>query len=169
MWTNVQAMSYDEQNTVLNHVNESLSVYAKSLENSLGNISFSDFFHNKMLIVKAIGKGIPFNIFKQIKSFTPFSDTDWADYLDISLKSLHRYRDDEAHCFKSIHSEKIIELAEVTNFGIGVFGSSEKFYAWLQTPSYALDGLKPAELIKNSYGKEMVMAELNRIEHGIFA
>jgi uncharacterized protein (DUF2384 family) len=28
--------------------------------------------------------------------------------------------------------------------------------------------LKPAELLKDSYGKEMVMAELNRIEHGIF-
>lgn len=162
-------MSYDEQDTALNHVNEPLSVYAQSLENSLGDISFSDFFHNKMLMVKAIAKGIPFKIFSQIKSFTPFSDADWADYLDISLKSLQRYRDDDGHYFKSIHTEKILELAEVTNFGIAVFGSSEKFYAWLQTPSYALGGLKPSELIKNSYGKEMVMAELNRIEHGIFA
>lgn len=162
-------MSSDDQNIVLTRVNEPLSSYAHGLEQNIGNISFSDFFLNKMLIVKAIAKGIPFKIFAQIQKFTPFSDADWAAYLDISLKSLQRYREDDTHCFKSIHSEKIIELAEVTNFGIAVFGSSEKFYAWLQTPSYALGGLKPSELIKNSYGKEMVMAELNRIEHGIFA
>jgi putative toxin-antitoxin system antitoxin component (TIGR02293 family) len=121
-----------------------------------------------MLIVKAIGRGIPFKIFNQIKAFTPFTDVDWSEYLDLSLKTLQRYRNDKDFYFKPIHTEKIIELAEVTNFGMEVFGSSEKFYSWLNTPSYALSGLKPAELIKNSYGKEMVMAELNRIEYGIF-
>lgn len=161
-------MSYDEQNIALNAVNEPLSLYVKKIENISGKISFFDFFQDKMLIIKAISKGIPFKIFNQIKNFTPFSDADWAAYLDLSSKTLQRYQNDENFYFKPIHTEKIIELAEVTNFGIEVFGSSGKFYSWLQTPLYALGGLKPAELIKNSYGKEMVMAELNRIEHGIF-
>lgn len=161
-------MSYDEQNTVLNEANEPLSIYAKKLGNDSGQISFSDFFQDKMLIVKAIAKGIPFQIFNQIKAFTPFSEADWAGYLDLSSKTLQRYRDDKSFRFKPIHTEKIIEIAEVTNFGMEVFGSSEKFYSWLNAPSYALGGLKPAKLIKNSYGKEMVMAELNRIEYGIF-
>lgn len=161
-------MSYDEQNIAINQVNESLSLYVKDL--SAGSkLSFVDFFHNKMLLIKAIRKGLPYQIFNQIKSFTPFSDADWAEYLDLSLKTLQRYRDDEGFYFKPIHTEKIFELAEVTNFGIEVFGSSEKFYSWLNTSSYVLSNYKPVDLLRNSYGKEMVMAELNRIEHGIFA
>ncbi len=69
---------------------------------------------------------------------------------------------------QKIHTEKIIELAEVTNFGKKVFDSNEQFYLWLNTPSFALGNLKPAKLLKDSYGKELVMAELNRIEQGIF-
>ena len=162
-------MGYDEQNILLNEVNEPLSIYASKVGYVSHKISFADFFRDKMLIVQAIRKGLPYRIFNQIKSFTPFSDSDWAAYLDLSTKTLQRYRDEVDFYFKPIHSEKIIELAEVTNFGMEVFGSSEKFYSWLNSPSYALNGLKPSELIKDSYGKEMVMAELNRIEHGIFA
>ncbi len=162
-------MSYDEQNIAINEVNESLSVYVKDIGNLSRNISFSDFFLDKMLIVQAIRRGLPYKIFNQIKVFTPFTDTDWAEYLDLSTKTLQRYRDDKDFYFKPIHTEKIFELAEVTNFGIEVFGSSEKFYTWLNTPSFALNNYKPGELLKDSYGKDMVMAELNRIDHGIFA
>lgn len=162
-------MSYDDQNNAISEVNESLSIYIKNFENVSRKISFADFFLDKMLMIQAIRKGLPYKIFNQIKSFTPFTDTDWAEYLDLSLKTLQRYRDDEDFYFKPIHTEKILELAEVTNFGMEVFGSSEKFYSWLNTPSYALSNHKPAELLRDSYGKEMVMAELNRIEYGIFA
>ncbi|MCG2418589.1 DUF2384 domain-containing protein [Aequorivita sp. F47161] len=162
-------MSYDEQINAINEVNEALTAYVKNIENVSRKISFADFFLDKMLIVQAIRRGLPFKIFTQIKSFTPFTDSDWAEYLDLSSKTLQRYRDDKDFYFKPIHTEKIFELAEVTNFGIEAFGSSEKFYRWLNTPSFALKGLNPRELLKDSYGKEMVMAELNRIEHGIFA
>lgn len=160
-------MSYDEQHIAINEVNESLSIYAKDLGNT-SKLSFVDFFQNKMLLIKAIRKGLPYKLFNQIKLFTPFTDTDWAEYLDLSLKTLQRYRDDKNFYFKPIHTEKIFEIAEVTNFGIEVFGSPAKFYSWLNTPSYVLSNNKPAELLRDSYGKEMVMAELNRIEHGIF-
>jgi len=132
-------------------------------------ISYNDFFTNKMLIIEAIQQGIPYKFFEKIKAISPFTDENWADYLEISLKSLSRYKKDPDFHFKRIHSEKIIELAEVTNFGEKVFGSIDKFYKWLQEPSLALGGFKPAELLKNSYGKELVMDELKRIEHGIFA
>ena len=132
------------------------------------NITYSDFFDNKMLIIKAIRKGMPYELFSKIKDITPFSEDDWAEYLNLSKKTLQRHRNDADYLFKPIHTEKIIELAEVTNFGKEVFDSSEQFYLWLNTPSFALGNLKPAELLKDSYGKELVMAELNRIDHGIF-
>jgi len=119
------------------------------------------------MIIVTIRTGIPYSLFDLIQNYTPFSESDWADFLDISTKSLHRYRTSPEHHFKRIHSEKIIEMAEVTKVGLDVFSSIEKLKLWLNTPSYALGKLKPIELLKDSYGKEMVISELNRINHGI--
>jgi hypothetical protein len=75
-----------------------------------------------MLIIVPIRIGIPYSLFDLIQHYTPFSESDWADLLDISKKSLQ---------------------------------------------IYVLGKLKPIELLKDSYGKEMVISELNRINHGI--
>ncbi len=131
------------------------------------NVSYNDFLANKMLIIAAIRAGIPYSLFNLIQLYTPFSDNDWADFLDISTKSLMRYKTSNDHHFKSIHSEKIIEMAEVTKVGLDVFGDMEKLKLWLNTPSFALGKLKPIELLKDSYGKELVISELIRINHGI--
>lgn len=168
-------MNYKENTSDFNVVNEAMSTYATNLNTgSIFNFnkdtnSFSDFFDNKMLIIQVIRQGLPYKIFNIIKNIIPFTEDDWANYLNISKKSLQRYSNDKAFLFKPIHTEKIIELAEVTNFGKDVFDSTEQFYLWLNTPSFAFNNLKPSELLQDSYGKELVIEELNRIEHGIFA
>ena len=60
-------------------------------------------------------------------------------------------------------------MAEVINLGMEVFDTMDKFKLWLETPNYALGNLKPYDLLKDSYGKEMVVGELTRVEHGIFS
>ena len=130
-------------------------------------ITYNDFLANKMLIIVAIRAGIPYSLFHLIQNYTPFTETNWANFLDISTKSLHRYKSSPQHYFKPIHSEKIIEMAEVTKVGLDVFGNMDKLKLWLNTPNYALGNLTPIELIKDSYGKELVISELIRINHGI--
>jgi putative toxin-antitoxin system antitoxin component (TIGR02293 family) len=130
-------------------------------------VTYERFLEDKMLIIVAIRKGIPYSLFNLIQNYTPFSESDWANFLDISTKSLQRFRASAEHQFKPIHSEKIIEMAEVTKVGLDVFGNIDKLKLWFNTPSYALGKLKPIELLKDSYGKEMVISELNRINHGI--
>lgn len=122
-----------------------------------------------MLIIHSIRKGLSYRFFSYIKEITPFTEKDWSEYLNVSIRTLQRNKNEDHFFFKPIHSEKIIELAEVTNFGVQIFDSVDQFYVWLNTPSFALGKLKPSELLKDSYGKELVMAELNRINHGIFA
>jgi putative toxin-antitoxin system antitoxin component (TIGR02293 family) len=128
--------------------------------------TYSEFLSNKMLMILVIREGIPYSLFNLIQHNTPFNDNDWANFLDISTKSLQRYKQ-SSKSFKSIHTEKIIEMAEVTNFGVDVFGDMKKFKLWLDTPNFSLGNLKPMELLKDSYGKEMVIGELTRINHGI--
>jgi putative toxin-antitoxin system antitoxin component (TIGR02293 family) len=162
---------YQENTSDITIVNEAVSNFLQKSGFSFSQekITFADFFQNKMLIIQVIRQGLPYKIFNIIKNISPFTEDDWAEYLNISKKSLQRYSNDSSFLFKPIHTEKIIELAEVTNFGKEVFDSTQQFYLWLNTPSFALNNLKPAELISDSYGKELVMAELNRIEHGVFA
>ena len=156
----------DFNKEVTSLVNEVAAVY--KIDATRKPITYSDFFNNKMLIVHSIRKGISFSFFNKIKKNSPFSDIEWADFLNISTKSLQRYKNQKKFVFKAIHSEKIIELAEVTNFGNEVFDNVKDFYSWLNTSSIALGNMKPQELLKDSYGKEMVMDELHRIDHGIF-
>lgn len=134
---------------------------------SIKNLTYPNLFDNKFLLVTLIRQGIPYSLFDLIQDFTPFTENDWSGFLDISTKSLHRYKQVDKN-FKPIESEKIIELAEVTAVGLEVFGSMEKFRGWLNTPNYALGNLEPIELLRDSYGKEMVIGELVRINHGIF-
>jgi len=130
------------------------------------NLSYSEFLADKMSIIRIIRAGVPYSLFDLIKNVTPFSETDWAELLNISTKSLQRYKQDSRQ-FKPLQSEKIIEMAEVTNVGIEVFGDMEKFKLWLDTPNFSLGGLQPMELLKDSYGKELVLSELTRINYGI--
>ncbi len=129
-------------------------------------LTFSDFLADKMMVISVIKEGVPYSLFQIIQDFTPFTEENWADFLDISTKSLQRYKQ-TSRSFKSIQSEKIIEIAEVTKIGLDVFGDMEKFKLWLETPNYALGKLKPMDLLKDSYGKELVVSELTRINYGI--
>jgi putative toxin-antitoxin system antitoxin component (TIGR02293 family) len=132
------------------------------------NISYAAFLKNKMLLVHAIREGVSFDFFQLIKERTPFNEEDWASFLGISTKSLQRNKAKESFVFKPIQSEKIFELAEVTHLGNEVFDEEATFYSWLNTPCFALGNLKPIELLKDSYGKEIVVNELNKIDYGIF-
>ena len=52
--------------------------------------------------------------------------------------------------------------------GLEVFDSAEDFAAWLNASSHALGNRRPIELLRDSYGKEMVLNELHRIDQGVF-
>lgn len=143
-----------------------LSNFDKAFTTTKKDITYSDFLSDKMLMISVIRQGVPYSLFNLIQDFTPFTEDNWADFLDISTKSLHRYKQ-TSKSFKSIQSEKIIEMSEVTKVGLDVFGEMEKLKLWLETPNFSLGNLKPLELLKDSYGKELVISELTRINYGI--
>lgn len=132
------------------------------------DISFDTFLSNKMLMITIIEHGLPYYFFESLLIYTPFETEDWLIFLDISSKTLMRYKENEK-TFKPIQSEKIIEMAEVTHTGLEVFGNMEKLKLWLNTPNFSLGKSKPMELLKNSYGKDLVLTELTHINHGILA
>ena len=125
-------------------------------------------FQDKLLISNAVKRGIPNNVFNEIKSGSPFTEQQWSDFLNINIRTLQRYKKDNTHIFKPNISERIFELAEVVSLGNKVFDSSQHFNLWLNTPSVSLGNNAPINLLDNSYGIDLVLAELNRVEYGIF-
>lgn len=157
----------------LNSVAEEMATYVTSLPRyskypTLHGVPLRGFFKDRMMVVDVIRQGIPNPLFMSIKELAPFSDQEWSDFLDISLKSLQRYKKESDYVFRSIHSEKIIELMEVTVVGLEVFDTAEDFAAWLNASSHALGNRRPIELLRDSYGKELVLTELQRIDQGVF-
>lgn len=132
----------------------------------MNNITYTDFLENKMLMISLIREGVPYSLFDLIQSFTPFTEEYWSEFLDLSTKTLHRYKQ-SSKSFRPIQSEKIIEIAEVSKVGLEVFGSMEKLKLWLETANFSLGNRKPMDLLKDSYGKDLVLGELTRINHGI--
>lgn len=133
-----------------------------------GAIAFAEALNDHLLMVQIIKKGITYSLFEEIQKLSSLTSKDWASILNISLRSLQRYKD-QNQVFKPIQSEKIIELGQIFILGNEVFGDPAKFKSWLETPNFALGGVVPTELLSDSYGQQLLINELTRINYGIFA
>ena len=129
--------------------------------------TFDELFTDRLMMTTVVQHGISYRFFERIQSITPFTEGEWAAFLELSTKTLNRYKMENRY-FKTLHSEKIMELAEVTREGLEIFGDAEAFKQWLHTANYALGNRKPIDFLKDSYGKELVLTELTHINHGIF-
>jgi putative toxin-antitoxin system antitoxin component (TIGR02293 family) len=90
-----------------------------------------------------------------------------ADLLPVTERTLQRYG--RRQHFNPAISEQILQVAEVVARGTEVFGDPTRFQLWLHQPNTALAGQTPFSLLCSRFGTEMVLDELGRIEHGVFA
>lgn len=146
----------ESENENSNIVSEAVSMYGTSLN------------FNPLYFRRKIKDGVSIEFYNKLSTQLEFSEENWADILSLSTKSLQRYSKEKEFKFKPIHSEKLLEIAEVVDLGKSILGSLANFNIWMNTPNITLGNLKPRELITDSYGKQMLIDELNRIEHGIF-
>ena len=153
--------------------NKELRLYIRSFSRSESlredDITYYKVLKDKLLVSRAVRRGVTNKLFDEIKRNSPFDDKQWSAFLNLNIRTLQRYKVDKDHLFKPGTSERIFELAEVISLGNSVFDSPDDFRIWLMTPSVALGKEKPLDLLDNSYGIDLVMAGLSRIEHGVFA
>ena len=119
-------------------------------------------------LVEMVRNGVRFDAFDTFANKSPFSLNEWSCYLHISERTMQRYRS-EKRTFDPLQSEKIIEITLFYKKGVEVFGSAEKFDAWLETDNLALGKIKPKMLLDNSFGINILKDELTAIEYGILA
>ena len=112
--------------------------------------------------------GIPYGTFNKMSVEIPFSVGDWANFLHLSERTMHRYKINKLK-FDPLHSERILELVLLCRKGEKVFGNEENYFTWLNSKNISLGGKSPKVLLGSSVGIGLVKDELARIEHGILA
>lgn len=97
----------------------------------------------------------------------PLELTDWAAVMHLRPRTLtDRLR--EARTFGPLEQDRVRLVEQVMERGREVFGKKDKFKQWLESPRAPLGDRTPKELLVSIEGIGAVMAELGRIEHGVF-
>ena len=153
---------FPEREVVLHKVEEPMAVYHTSAVYS----SIDD--RGVFSIIDSINRGISFASFENIIKKYSFSLQNWADFLHISNKTLSRYQK-ESKTFDALQSERILQIEILYSKGDEVFGDRVYFTKWLETKNLALGDILPLDLLKTSFGINLLLDELVRIEHGVLA
>ncbi len=143
-------------------VAEQMAVYG----NSVGYSAIDD--RGVLSIIDSVNRGVHFTTFETIVKKYSFTLQNWADFLHISMKTLSRYQKDKK-TFDALQSERIMQIEILYSKGVEVFGDKENFSTWLETENLALGNLIPRDLLNTSFGIQLLMDELTRIEHGVLA
>lgn len=112
-------------------------------------------------------QGITQNSIKTLAKHLCLSDHEMIKFLHISKRTLKRY--EENHILSPQISDHLVQLAKVYTKAVETFEDQEVAIKWLKEPCTAIGNIKPLDYLTNSSGVEMVLDELGRIEHGVFA
>jgi putative toxin-antitoxin system antitoxin component (TIGR02293 family) len=113
--------------------------------------------------------GVSPQVFDDIINISGLGRTYLAEEIfDMSLKTIMRYQKDNKN-LNPRTSEVALKLLNLLKKGIGVFGSSPSFKAWLNKPAYGLGDELPLHLLNTITGIDLIEEELIRIEYGALA
>lgn len=164
-------MSEKEKHNTKNVVNEPMVAYIgagsdNSFYTLLSGVKPAR-FSTDFDLLKLTREGLPKKVLTSLAKKIAITLQELSDIMHISERTLQRY-DDNA-IIKTEYAEKAIELARLYSRGQEVFGSMDKFQRWMKTPGHVFRNETPISLLDTSVGFDMVLRELGRIEHGIFA
>lgn len=118
-------------------------------------------------LITVIRSGIPRIAMDHLMEIADISLTEMSAIIHTSDRTLRRYT--PAQKLSQEQSERMVELARLYSRGEQVLGSLAEFREWMNTKLMAFGNSRPKEYLDTSLGINMIMDELGRIEHGIFA
>jgi hypothetical protein len=107
---------------------------------------------------------------KSFVDFTELSLNDWSSILPVSKRTLQRDFDDKKKVLDLNVTEAFVEVGEIYSIGLRAFDrNKERLKSWLFTVNPYFKNKKPIEIMNSHKGRDMVKAELNRIEYSEFS
>lgn len=122
---------------------------------------------NNADFIGIIREGVPRKSLDHLMENTGLTVSEISAIIRTSDRTLRRYS--AKHKLNPEQSERLIELAKLYSRGKEVFGNMELFKHWMNSNVLAIGKKKPKEFLDTSLGISLLMNELGRIEHGIFA
>lgn len=147
----IKPVTYTTQTTdSLNVLNEPMVIYAPvSFKKIPQN---TDYTHKK---------------FQKIADKLPFTLKDWANILNLSERTLHRYAKANSS-FSSIYIDRILHVEQLINLGLETFTTPEALYNWLKKDKNVMGNKLNFESLYTSNGIQETINQLGRILHNVY-
>jgi putative toxin-antitoxin system antitoxin component (TIGR02293 family) len=129
---------------------------------------YEDHLEDRLRLVEDAGAGVPAGTVYELMETTHLNKDFFAGILNISTKTLDRYRQ-RAKLLSPAGSEIVLKLYALFKKGEELFGNREEFMKWIEKPAYGLGFRIPKAMMQTSSGVDLVMEELTRIEFGDLA
>lgn len=123
--------------------------------------------HDETFFIDMIRQGLPKKVMDHLLTKLDISEDEMASILHVSKRTLQRRSSQES--LNEEQSERLIELAKLYSKGEEVIGDLEKFKEWMNSKTTALGNKRPKDFLDTSIGINILLDELGRIQHGIFA
>jgi putative toxin-antitoxin system antitoxin component (TIGR02293 family) len=111
------------------------------------------------------GEVLDFKDTAELFDYLEFTQADVAEVLEVDPSTLFRWKKDEKKLTKVL-TKTIYDMDKVIAKGIRIFGSEDALAVWLHTPNSSLGNQKPAILLKNPYGTELVDQAMEAMSWG---
>lgn len=113
--------------------------------------------------------GIPYSaLFFLTDRFTALSETDVANVVGVSTRTLRRQKDEPTKSMPTDLASKTWLFAETLAKATDVFGGRVEAERWMSEPAMGLDGARPIDLLRTVQGAELVNEFLGRLEYGVY-
>ena len=156
-------MTYNMKKPTLKEANKPISSKQEKKQLFDGEMRY-----HKGYISGPLLKDFTFAAFKKIADKSPFSQSEWANFLHLSERTLQRYAKSNS-TFAAINAERALQIAHLLEEGKNTFGNQKLFYSWIKSKPYSIDGELTIDSLTTAHGIQMVLTQLGRIQHGILA
>jgi uncharacterized protein (DUF2384 family) len=96
-----------------------------------------------------------------------FSQSEWADILHISDRTLQLYIKDNKS-FEGLHAEHLQQLDKMSNLALEIFSKPEKVKSWLMSSKQVLQHSLNFASLQSFWGVKLISNELGRIAYGVY-
>lgn len=110
----------------------------------------------------------PYRKLKKLADTVPFTQSEWAQMLHLSERTLQRYAKNNIS-FEGIYTDRIILLQEMIGLGLATFTDAQAFYQWLKKNKTVMGQALNFSSLASDRGIQLAIDQLNRIQQGVYA
>lgn len=103
---------------------------------------------------------------KDLFGFMGYNQADVAELMEVDPSTLVRWKKED-RLLTRLLTKTVMDMDKIIAKGIRIFGSEKLLSDWLQARNHALGDQRPADLMRNPYGLELVDEALDAMSWGV--